>query len=234
MACLHAHAQTWIECAMNIDIVYDTVCPWCYIGKRRFEQALALRPHLSPTVRWQPFLLNPGIPEEGVDRTTYLNKKFGGEQRARSVYGAICTAGRSVDIDFAFERIARTANSVNSHRFVLHASENGKADSAIEALFFAYFVSGRDIGKVVELIEIGARLGLDATDLERYLTGDTDVRFVYEEHARAHKLGVNGVPSFVFDGRFVIAGAHGPAVLARILDVAAQESADRRADALSG
>ena len=216
---------------MNIDIVYDTVCPWCYIGKRRFEQALALRPHLSPTVRWRPFLLNPGMPEGGVDRNTYLIQKFGGEQRARTIYGAICTVGRSVDIDFAFERIARTANSVNSHRFVLHAAENDRVDSAVEALFFAYFVSGRDIGKVSELVEIGTRLGLDATDLERYLTGDEDVRLVYEEHARAHRLGVNGVPSFVFDGRMAIAGAHDPAVLARVLDAAAQEGADRGADA---
>ena len=219
---------------MNVDIVYDTVCPWCYIGKRRFEQALALRPHLSPTVRWRPFLLNPGMPEGGVERSAYLIQKFGGEQRARSVYGAICTAGRLVDIEFAFERIARTANSVNSHRFILHAAGNGKADSAVEALFLAYFVSGRDIGKVAELVAIGARLGLDAGDLERYLTSDEDVRLVYEEHARAHNLGVNGVPSFVIDGRFAIAGAHEPAVLARVLDAAAQESADHGAAARSG
>ena len=216
---------------MNVDIVYDTVCPWCYIGKRRLEKALALRPHLSPTVRWRPFLLNPGMPEGGVERNTYLIKKFGGEQRARSVNGAICTAGRMVDIEFAFERIARTANSVNSHRFILRAAENGKADSAVEALFFAYFVTGRDIGKVAELVAIGARLGLDASELERYLTGDEDVQLVYEEHARAQKLGVTGVPSFVFDGRFAIAGAHEPAVLARVLDAAAQESADHGGDA---
>ena len=216
---------------MNVDIVYDTVCPWCYIGKRRFDKALALRPHLSPTVRWRPFLLNPGMPEGGVERNTYLIKKFGGEQRARSVNGAICTAGRMVDIEFAFERIARTANSVNSHRFILRAAENGKADSAVEALFFAYFVTGRDIGKVAELVAIGARLGLDASELERYLTGDEDVRLVYEEHARAQKLGVTGVPSFVFDGRSAIAGAHEPAVLARVLDAAAQESADHGGDA---
>ena len=205
---------------MRIDIIYDTVCPWCYIGKRRLEQALRLRPNVEATTRWRPFLLNPEMPPDGIDRTAYLINKFGSEARVRRTYGAIAEAGQSVEIDFAFERIGQTPNSVNSHRLVHFADSHGKADAAVEALFLTYFVNGQDIGNYDVLLKIGKNLGLDNDVLGTYLEGDTDVDMVHNENARAHRMGVNGVPSFVFEGEYAISGAQTPDILARVLDAA--------------
>ena len=206
---------------MDIEIIYDTVCPWCYIGKRRLDQALALRPDIEITAHWRPFLLNPELPSDGVDRTAYLVKKFGSETRVRRIYGAIGEAGQSVEIDFAFDRIQKTPNSIDSHRLVKYTARNGNADALVEALFVAYFVHGLDIGETSVLLDIGTRHGLDRKDLERYLLSDEDHDAVTQDNARAHRLGVNGVPSFVFSGPMVISGAQEPQILARMLDAAA-------------
>jgi predicted DsbA family dithiol-disulfide isomerase len=205
---------------MQIDIIYDTVCPWCYIGKRRLEQALRLRPGVEATTQWRPFLLNPEMPPDGIDRTAYLINKFGSEARVRRIYGAIAEAGQSVEIDFAFERTGQTPNSVNSHRLVNFADNQGKADAAVETLFLTYFVNGQNIGRIDVLLKIGKNLGLDVGALGTYLESDTDVAMVHDENARAHRMGVNGVPSFIFNGEYAISGAQAPEVLARILDAA--------------
>ncbi len=206
---------------MDIDVIFDTVCPWCYVGKRRLEAAARLRPDLDIHVRWRPFLLNPDMPREGMERNTYLIRKFGTEARVRRVYGAISDAGQSVEIDFAFDRIRHTPNSVNSHRLVRLAERYGKADATVEALFRSYFVNGRNIGETGILIEIGGKLGLPEPDLSTYLLSDEDVASIYEENARAHRRGINSVPSFVFAESMAISGAHEPQVLARMLDAAA-------------
>ena len=205
---------------MHIEIIFDAVCPWCYIGKRRLEKALALRPHIRATARWRPFLLNPEMPPEGIDRTAYLIRKFGSEARVRHVYGAIGEAGESVEIDFAFERIRRTPSTVDAHRLVRFAERSDRATDAVEALFLAYFVDGHDIGDTGVLTGIGEALGLDPGPLRTYLTGDEDVALIHEENTRAHGLGINGVPAFVFNRDMVISGAQEPQVLARMLDAA--------------
>ena len=205
---------------MHIEIIFDAVCPWCYIGKRRLEKALALRPHIRATARWRPFLLNPEMPPEGIDRTAYLIRKFGSEARVRHVYGTIGEAGESVEIDFAFECIRRTPSTVDAHRLVRVAERSGRATDAVEALFLAYFVDGSDIGDTGVLTGIGEALGLDPGPLRTYLTGDEDVALIHEENTRAHGLGINGVPAFVFNRDMVISGAQEPQVLARMLDAA--------------
>ncbi len=205
---------------MRIDIIFDTVCPWCYIGKRRLEQAVREREGLTLDICWHPFLLNPEMPSEGIDRTAYLVRKFGSESRVRHIYGTIADAGQSVEINFAFDRIRRTPNTVDSHRLVRFSGNYGKAEAAVESLFLSYFVNGDNIGDTGVLLKIGGDLGLDETELARYLRSKDDVAEVYEENARAHRLGINGVPSFVFPEGMVISGAHEPRVLARMLDVA--------------
>lgn len=205
---------------MQIDIIFDPVCPWCYIGKRRLEQAMALRPKIAVDRRWRPFLLNPDIPEEGIDRSAYLLKKFGSEARVRRVYGAIAEAGQSVEIDFGFDRIEQTPNTVNAHRLVIYAAGFNKADQAVEALFNNYFIKGQNIGHHDVLVEIGSRLGIPHDDLDRYLASDQDANLVHQENSRAHRLGINGVPSYVLDNDMVISGAQEPPVLARLLDAA--------------
>ena len=201
-------------------MIFDTVCPWCYIGKRRMEQALALRPHVDIDLVWRPFLLNREIPADGIDRTAYLIRKFGSEARVRRIYGAIAQAGESVDIDFAFDRIDRTPNSVDSHRLIRYALLNGTNPRIVETLFFEYFIEGLDIGRQDVLQEIGARDGLDGDAIGAYLKSEEDIDFVYDENTRAHRMGVNGVPAFVFNEKMVISGAQEPKILARMIDAA--------------
>lgn len=211
--------------ALEIDVFFDIVCPWCYIGKRRLAHALAERPNLAPTIRWRAFLLNPNMPPEGVDRDFYLVRKFGSEARVRRIQGTILEAGQSVEIPFAFDRIRRTPNTVNAHRMAYFAGREGKADVAIETLFRAFFLEGRDIGDLDVLADLGAEVGLDRAVLSDYLAGDVDAERVAEENARAHRTGINGVPAFVFNGHLVISGAQDPQVLIRLLD-AAQATGD--------
>lgn len=205
---------------MEIDIIFDTVCPWCFIGKKRLERALALRPHLAPSLNWKPFLLNPEMPPGGIDRTAYLIKKFGSEARINHMYGTLGEAGQSVEIDFAFERIGKTPNSVDSHRLLLFAARHGLADDIAEALFMEFFINGRDTGDIGILVDIGEAHGLDGDDLEAYLESPDDVETIYDLNVQAHRLGINGVPAFSFNGKFLISGAHEPQVLARMLDAA--------------
>jgi predicted DsbA family dithiol-disulfide isomerase len=212
---------------MIVDVVFDTVCPWCFIGKRRLEAALALRPNVVADIRWRPFLLNPHMPEDGIEQTAYLIRKFGSENRVRRIYGALAEAGRSVDIDFAFERIGRAPNSLKAHRLIHYADHQGLATACVEALFQAYFTDGQDTGDVAVLTAIGGRLGFSKADVRRFLEGDAAASWVEEENTRAHRLGINGVPAFVVDGQHAIAGAQEPPVLARLLDAAqAQTTSD--------
>ena len=205
---------------MEIDIIFDTVCPWCFIGKKRLENALASRPQITVKPNWKPFLLNPEMPTEGIDRTAYLIKKFGSEARINHIYGAIGEAGQSVEIDFAFERINTTPNSVNSHRLIRYAGQHGKASDVVESLFVEFFINGRDIGDIGVLVDIGAAHGLDKIDLQGYLESTDDIRLIYDQNIQAHRLGINGVPSYAFNEKFLISGAQDPMVLARMLDVA--------------
>ncbi|MED5396025.1 MAG: DsbA family oxidoreductase [Pseudomonadota bacterium] len=205
---------------MKVNVIIDTVCPWCYIGKRRFEQALALRPDLDVKLAWRAFLLNSEMPAGGIARNLYLTRKFGSEARVRRIYGAIEEAGQSVEINFAFDRIARTPNSVDSHRLIRFAERTGKADAMVETLFIEYFINGRDIGSRPVLLDFGRKLDLDVEGLRNYLDSEEGVRSIYDENSRAHRLGVNGVPSFVFNEKMVISGAQEPQVLASMIDAA--------------
>jgi predicted DsbA family dithiol-disulfide isomerase len=204
---------------LEIDVIFDPSCPWCYIGKRQLERAISLRPNASVRRHWWPFLLNPDMPNGGVDRTRYLIRKFGSEARVSRIFRAIAHVGQSVEIKFAFERIGRAPNTLNAHRLVRFAEDVGQADGAVEALFHEHFVKGRDIGNLEVLIEIGRTLEIDERHLRRHLTSDADVATIYEQNARAHRLGINGVPAFVFAGRFVICGAQEPRTLARMIDI---------------
>lgn len=209
---------------MQLDIVFDTVCPWCFIGKRRLERALQRRPGIQPNIVWRPFLLNPEMPASGIDRTAYLIKKFGSEARVRRVFGAIGEAGQSVEIDFAFDRIRRTPNSVPSHRLIGYAAQYIDTAAMVEDIFQAYFTHGADIGDIRLLADIGAQHGLSASAVSAFLMGSEGTDRVYDENARAHRLGINGVPAFAFEGHMIISGAQEPEVLVRMIDAATAEA----------
>lgn len=209
---------------MLIEVIYDPGCPWCFIGKRQLDRALAARPKANATVRWWPFLLNPDMPAEGVDRSTYLMRKFGSQARISRVFGAISDFAEAVGIEFAFEQIQRTPNTLNAHRLVRFAEMHGRASAAVEALFHHHFVRGRDIGDVGELIRVGAELGFPPHEIRSHLQSERDIADVFAANARAHRLGINGVPTFLFERTYVISGAQEPQVLSRMLDVARERS----------
>lgn len=215
------------ETFMLVEIIYDPSCPWCYIGKRQLDAALDARPGVRVRRRWWPFLINPDLPSAGLDRVDFLTRKFGSEARVSRLYRAIAHVGRSVRIDFDFDRIDRVPNSLHAHRLVCMAARAGRADAAVEALFESHFVRGLDIGNRLVLAHIGASIGLQPTAVTTFLMSDADTELVLEENARAQQLGINGVPAFVFAGMFVVCGAQDPKALTRMLDAARTADAAR-------
>jgi predicted DsbA family dithiol-disulfide isomerase len=214
--------------ALTIDVVSDVVCPWCYIGKRRLEAALArlraAEPDLPIAVRWHPFELNPDLPPAGADRRAYLEAKFGGPDRAREIYARVSAAGATVGIPFAFDAIVRQPNTREAHRLVAWAQSRreGDADALVERLFQAYFVDGRYVGDREELVRIAADAGFDPDDARAFLASDALRDAVAASERRARAMGVSGVPFFIFDGKVAVSGAHEPETL---LDAIAQARA---------
>jgi len=211
---------------MTIDVISDVVCPWCYIGRRRLGEALALyaqkEPDVRPLVSWHPFQLNPDLPTEGIDRRAYLEAKFGGAQRAAQIYERVRAAGRTVGIDFAFERIARQPNTRDAHRLISWAQSLGSAEDLVERLFRAYFLEGRFVGDRGVLADIAGEAGLPADDARAYLESDAGIDTIEAMDRRVRELGVTGVPFFIFDGRVAVSGAHeAPALVAAMTEAAA-------------
>ncbi|MFQ5773620.1 MAG: DsbA family oxidoreductase [Kiloniellaceae bacterium] len=208
---------------MHIDIFSDTICPWCFIGKRRLERALEERPQPDLTVRWRAFQLNPDMPSEGMERGRYLELKFGGALNAQAVYAQVRAAGESEGIPFAFERIARTPNTVDSHRLIRFAEAKQRQDEIVEALFAAYFLRGENIGEVEILVAAAEAAGLDPEEVRAFLNSDAEADVVRAEDAAARRAGINGVPCFIFNGHYALAGAHPPEILFRLFDLANEE-----------
>jgi predicted DsbA family dithiol-disulfide isomerase len=209
---------------IHIDIFSDTVCPWCLIGKRRLEAALAERPDLEVAVHWRAFQLNPTMPKEGMDRQTYLATKFGGPDNAEMVYQRIRNAGAEEAIDFAFEDIARTPNTIDSHRLIRWAAGQDRETETVEALFQAYFLRGENIGDRDVLVAAAKAAGMDPDEAAAFLASEALASEIEEEDRQARSLGIDGVPCFVFNGRHALAGAQPPKVLLQMLDMAKQEA----------
>ncbi|HUH85096.1 MAG TPA: DsbA family oxidoreductase [Stellaceae bacterium] len=204
---------------MRVDIVSDVICPWCYIGKRRLETALALRPEVSIDTNWRPFQLNPDMPAGGIDRRAYLAAKFGGSAHAERIYANVTEAGASVGIPFAFDRIRRTPNTRDAHRLIRRATGQGRADAVVEALFQAYFTAGRDIGDRATLAEIAGEAGLDAQDTAAWLESPAELEQVLAEDRSARRLGINAVPCFIFEGQYAVSGAQEPEFFLPVFDL---------------
>lgn len=214
---------------MLIEIVSDVVCPWCYIGRRRLQRALALRPDLSYRLLWRVFQLNPEMPSQGIDRQAYLAAKFGGVQHAGRVYDAIAKAGESEGIAFRFDRIRRTPNSLNAHRLSRFAARSGQQGAMIDALFQAYFEEGQDIGRVDVLGDIAASIGLDRRAATEFLIGSSEREAVLAEDRNARRLGINGVPCFIIDGKYALSGAQDPEFFLPLFDLGRQEQSSSAA-----
>jgi predicted DsbA family dithiol-disulfide isomerase len=214
---------------LTIDVISDIVCPWCYIGKRRLEAALALVAEKGAmgeiAVRWHPFELNPDLPREGLDRRTYLETKFGGPERAAQIYERLRAAGATVGIPFALDRIARQPNTRDAHRLVGWAQARGDPEPLIERLFAAYFLEGRNPGERDVLATIAGEAGLDPAAARAMLDSDEGRDAVETAERRAQEIGIGGVPFFIFNGRVAVSGAQEPRILAQALAEAARAGA---------
>ncbi len=206
---------------MQIEIYSDTICPWCLIGKRRLERALALQPQPDLQIVWRAFQLNPNMPQQGMDRQRYLELKFGGAERAAAVYEPIRQTGLSEGIDFAFDKIARTPNTLNSHRLMRYAQthDRSKAEALLESLYTSYFFEGGDIGQFELLVALAAKADLDPEAVASYLASDEDREAIAAEDARAREIGIQGVPTYILEGKYLLSGAHPPEVLFRLFDL---------------
>lgn len=210
---------------MIIDVFSDPICPWCYIGKRRLEAALAQAEGLGHvTIRWRTFQLNPGMPLEGLARDEYLALKFGGAERAKQIYDTIGQAGQGVGIAFEFDRIERTPNTIQAHRLIRFASRSGKDGEVAEALFQAYFLDGRNLGDDEVLAAIGEECGLDGAALRGYLASDDEEQEIRAEHDFAVSLNITGVPCFIVEGRYAVVGAQEPEAFTPVFELVGEEA----------
>jgi predicted DsbA family dithiol-disulfide isomerase len=210
----------------RIDIFSDTVCPWCFLGKRRFEAALAARPQYEPRVIWRPFELNPDLPPEGVERARYLAGR-GDLKRHAETEASLVALGEAVGIAFRFDLIERIPNTRRSHLLMAHAARRGLQPLVLDRLMRAYFEEGRDIGDLDELVSLAVEAGLDERECRSaiVLRAGQDGVIAAERHASV--LGINGVPTFVFDGQHTISGALEIEALARVFDQVAEIAAAR-------
>ena len=209
---------------MQIDVFSDPICPWCYIGKRRLERALAARRELRPEIRWRAFQLNPAMPEDGLERQSYLSAKFGSAAEAQRLYGQIDQVGMTEGINFRFSEIRVTPNTIAAHRLIRYATRQDKQDAVVEALFRAYFLEGRNIGDRGILIDIASESGLETEPARLYLECTDDVALIREEDMRGRQMGIEGVPYFIVNQSYALSGAHEPEAFYSLFDMVNEQS----------
>ncbi|MEL6522222.1 MAG: DsbA family oxidoreductase [Pseudomonadota bacterium] len=203
---------------IQLDILSDPICPWCYIGKTLLDKALAERPDHPFALQWHPFQLNPDMPRDGMDRRTYLETKFGGKQQAVEVYSRIAEAGEAAGLMMNLGAIERTPSTLDAHRLIHWAGIESKQTEVYEGLFDAYFNKGRDIGDRDVLADIADSAGLDAAAIRRLLEGDSDLEDIQARDAHARQRGVTGVPTFIVANQHVVPGAQQPDLWVRLID----------------
>lgn len=201
-----------------IGIVSDIVCPWCYIGTRRLAAAVALirreRPDFRYSTVWKPFFLNPDTPPEGEPYLPFLIQKFGGRDKVEEIFARVRAAGQPYGLDYAFEKIALRANTLQAHRLLRWAQAHGNVDALVERLFQAQFQRGERVGDTALLVKIAAECGYPAEEVAAYLASDADASAVRAEEAEIRARGINMVPTFILPGDRIIVGAEDPAILA--------------------
>jgi predicted DsbA family dithiol-disulfide isomerase len=196
---------------LTIEVVSDVVCPWCYIGKRRLEAALELYAQAKPDapppkVSFHPFQLNPDLPPEGMLRADYVARKWGGRPSSE-VYARVSGVGKSVGIDFEFDRIVRQPNTKAAHALIALAGELGVQPAVKEAMMRAYFIDGRDLTDIDTLVEVAERAGLDPKRARAHLADPDALRAIDGADLQARRIGVEGVPFFIFNRRYAVSGA---------------------------
>jgi predicted DsbA family dithiol-disulfide isomerase len=215
--------------AMPIDVISDVVCPWCYIGKRLLEQAIAKKPDIAVEVRFRPYFLNPWVPREGISREQYLITKFGSVERYNSNNQRVVDAAAWAGLPYLREKILRQPNTLDCHRLIYWAGEIGKAAEMKQRLMSLYFAEGGDLTDREVLVGAAVACGLDGDEIRARLAGDQDAAQIEQEAAAAKESGIDGVPCFIFGGLMAVSGAQPPDNLAQAIERAANELARREA-----
>src|SRR5271168_4084245 len=211
---------------LQIDIVSDVVCPWCYIGKKRIESALALVPDVPVEVQWRPFFLNPWVPREGISRDEYLTTKFGSVEAYKGIAGRVVAAAGEEGLSYRPDLVKRQPNTIDCHRLIHWAEAKGKSAEMKQRLMELYFRDGGDLTDIDVLVRAAADCGLDADDVRRRLATDEDVALISAEAKEASDKGISGVPTFVFAQKYAVSGAQAPEQLAAaIREVSAEVNA---------
>jgi predicted DsbA family dithiol-disulfide isomerase len=202
---------------LQIDIVSDVVCPWCYIGKRRIENALALASDVPVEVHWRPFFLNNWIPREGISRDEYLTAKFGSVEAYKGIAGRVVAAADEEGLSYRPDMVKRQPNTIDCHRLIHWADAEGKSAEMKQRLMELYFRDGGDLTDTDVLVQAAADCGLDADDVRRRLATDEDVELISAQAKEAADKGISGVPTFVFAGKYAVSGAQPADQLARAI-----------------
>ncbi|MEA2986784.1 MAG: hypothetical protein QOD94_3038 [Alphaproteobacteria bacterium] len=209
---------------LRIDVVSDVVCPWCFIGKRRLEKALAMTPEIPVEVYFHPYFLNDWIPRDGIARKEYLTKKFGSPEAYRGMAGRVAEAAAEEGLTYAIDKIARQPNTLDSHRLIHWAGKRGKGPEMKQRLMDLYFTEGADLTDREVLVRAAADVGLDPDAIRPLLESEEDVEETTLAANAAKEAGINGVPTFIFNGRYAISGAQAPETLADVIRKAAAET----------
>lgn len=205
------------EKTVALDILSDPICPWCYIGKAHLETALAATPDHPFVIQWHPFQLDPEMPAEGMDRRAYLEAKFGGKEGAIKAYAPVVEHAEKAGLNINFEGIARTPNTLDAHRLIHWAGIERKQNEAVNALFDAYFVEGRDIGDAEVLGDIADMIGMDASVIRKLLESDADREDISRRDSEARSMGVTSVPTFIVAGKHAVPGAQPPDLWQKVI-----------------
>jgi predicted DsbA family dithiol-disulfide isomerase len=208
---------------VTIDVVSDVICPWCFLGKRRLDKALASLPDVEAEVTFRPFFLDPSIPAEGLDRHQYMLGKFGAE-RLKTIHDPLIAAGAQDGVPYAFDKITRAPSSLNAHRLSKWALASGVQATVMEALFMAYWSWGQDISSIDVLKTIATANGMHGDDIANLLSTETDKAEVLEEAQLAQNIGVTGVPTFIINRKYGMAGAQPAEALVDMIKRAAAEA----------
>ncbi len=207
---------------LRIDVVSDVVCPWCFIGKRRLGKAFALRPDIPVEVRFHPYFLNDWIPPEGMAREEYLTKKFGSVEAYRGMAQRVAEAAAGEGLTYALDKIARQPNTLDSHRLIHWAGQQGQAARMKQRLMDLYFTEGADLSDREVLVRAAADSGLNGDQVRVWLASDKDAAEVEQQANAAKEAGIDGVPTFIFGQKFTVSGAQAPDVLAQAIEQAAR------------
>lgn len=211
---------------VRIDVVSDVVCPWCFIGKHRLEAALALKPGIAVEVHYRPYFLNDWLPREGVSREQYLTTKFGSPERYKDIARRVTAAAAEEGLVYDSEKIKSQPNTIDCHRLIRWAGSIGKSPEMKQRLMDLYFTEGADLTKADTLVQAAADVGLNADEVRAALASDQDVEEIEQESQEAKQAGIEGVPCFIFAGKFAVSGAQSPEYLAQAIERIASGEAD--------